>query len=112
MTVAHPASLSIEFPRQECWSGLPFPSPGDLLYPVIKPMSPAFAGRLFSGYQGNPVRWNRRDKMLPVKVESKYRDFFFFFRNRRKQIEKVLKEKKSSTASYASHTTYPISVVF
>ena len=50
--------------------------------------------------------------MLPVKVENKYRDFFFFFRNSRKQIEKVLKEKKSSTASYASHTTYPISVVF
>jgi len=48
-------------------------------YPVIKPMSPAFTGRLFSGYQGNPVRWNRRDKILPVKVESKYRVFFFFF---------------------------------
>ena len=72
-------------------------------YPVIKPMSPAFTGRLFSGYQGNPVRWNRRDKMLPVKVENKYRNFFL---NRRKQIGKVLQEKKPSTASYASHTTY------
>ena len=29
-TVAHQAPLSIGFPRQECWSGLPFPSPGDL----------------------------------------------------------------------------------
>jgi len=48
-------------------------------YPVIKPMSPAFTGRLFSGYQGNPVRWNRRDKILPVKVESNYRGFFLFF---------------------------------
>ena len=28
------------FPRQECWSGLPFPSPGDLPNPGIKPMSP------------------------------------------------------------------------
>jgi hypothetical protein len=65
-------------------------------YPVIKPMSPAFTGRLFSGYQGNPVRWNRRDKMLPVKVENKYRNFFL---NRRKQIGKVLQEKKPSTAS-------------
>ena len=81
-------------------------------YPVIKPMSPAFTGRLFSGYQGNPVRWNRRDKMLPLKVQNKYTDFFFFLMNRTKQIEKVLKENKSSTTSYASHTTYPISVVF
>ena len=30
-TVAHQASLSMEFSRQEYWSGLPFPSPGDLL---------------------------------------------------------------------------------
>ena len=29
------------FPRQEYWSGLPFPSPGDLPYPGIKPGSPA-----------------------------------------------------------------------
>ena len=29
-TVAHQAPLSMEFPRQECWSGLSFPFPGDL----------------------------------------------------------------------------------
>ena len=40
-TVAHQASLSMEFPRQECWSGQPFPSPGDLPDPVIKTGSPA-----------------------------------------------------------------------
>ena len=34
-------SLSMEFSRQEYWSGLPFPSPGDLPNPVIKPGSPA-----------------------------------------------------------------------
>ena len=39
--VAHQAPLSMEFPRQEYWSGLPFPSPGDLLDPGIKPWSPA-----------------------------------------------------------------------
>jgi len=33
--------LSIGFPRQEYWSGLPFPSPGDLPNPGIKPRSPA-----------------------------------------------------------------------
>ena len=40
-TVAHQASLSMEFSRQEYWSGLPFPSPGDLPDPGIKPGSPA-----------------------------------------------------------------------
>ena len=40
-TVAYQAPLSIEFSRQEYWSGLPFPSPGDLPDPGIKPRSPA-----------------------------------------------------------------------
>ena len=35
------ALLSMEFPRQEYWSVLPFPSPGDLPNPGIKPRSPA-----------------------------------------------------------------------
>ena len=40
-TIACQASLSTEFSRQEYWSGLPFPSPGDLPNPEIKPGSPA-----------------------------------------------------------------------
>ena len=39
-TVACQASLSMEFSRQEYWSGLPFPSPGDLPNPGIKPRFP------------------------------------------------------------------------
>ena len=39
-TRAHQAPLSMELFRQEYWSGLPFPSPGDLPNPEIKPMSP------------------------------------------------------------------------
>ena len=39
-TVAHQAPLSMEFSRQEYWSGLPVPSPGDLSNPGIKPGSP------------------------------------------------------------------------
>ena len=39
-TVAHQATLSMGFSRQEYWSGLPFPSPGDLPKPGIEPMSP------------------------------------------------------------------------
>ena len=40
-TIAHQAPLSMEFPRQEYSSELPFPSPGDLPDPGIKPTSPA-----------------------------------------------------------------------
>ena len=40
-TVAHQAPLSMGFSRQEYWSGLPFPSPGDLPNPRTKPRSPA-----------------------------------------------------------------------
>ena len=40
-TVAHQASLSMGFPRQEYWSGLTLPSPGDLPDTGIKPWSPA-----------------------------------------------------------------------
>ena len=40
-TVAYQAPLSRGFSRQEYWSGLPFPSPGDLPNPGIEPRSPA-----------------------------------------------------------------------
>ena len=40
-TVAHQASLFMGFPRQEYWSGLPFPSAGDLPHPGIEPRSTA-----------------------------------------------------------------------
>ena len=39
--VARQAPLSIEFPRQEDWSGLPFPTPGELLDPGNEPGPPA-----------------------------------------------------------------------
>ena len=50
-TGAHQAPLSMGFPRQEYWSGLPFPSPGDLPDPGIKSTSLtslALAGRFFA----------------------------------------------------------------
>ena len=49
--VAHQAALSIGFPRQEYWSGLPFPTPEDIPLPGIEPksfLSPALAGRFFT----------------------------------------------------------------
>ena len=56
-TIACQAPLSMGFPRQNCWSRLPFPSPGDLPDPGIKPMSPvspALAGRLSLCHLGSP----------------------------------------------------------
>ena len=50
-TVAHQASLSMGFSRQEYWSGLPCPPPGDLPDPGIEPTSltsPALAGGFFT----------------------------------------------------------------
>ena len=50
-TVAHQVPLSMRFPRQEYWSRLPFPPPGDLPNPGIEPASlksPALAARFFT----------------------------------------------------------------
>ena len=47
-TVAHQAPLSMGVPSQEYWSGLPFPHPGDLPNPGIKPASPTLTGRFFT----------------------------------------------------------------
>ena len=49
-TVAHQASLSMVFLRQEYWSGLPFPAPGNLPAPGIESLpftSPALTGKFF-----------------------------------------------------------------
>ena len=55
-TVAHQAPLSMGFSRQEYWSGLTFPPPGDLLDPEDEPLSPALAGRFFTTEPpGNPA---------------------------------------------------------
>ena len=46
-TVAHQAPLSMEFSKQEYWSGLPFPSPRDLPELGTEPRSPAFKQILY-----------------------------------------------------------------
>ena len=60
--VAYKAPLSMEFSRQEYWSGLPYPSPGDLPNPGIEPGSPALQadtlqseppGKPYLGSEGN-----------------------------------------------------------
>ena len=64
-TVACQAPLSIGFPRQEYWSGLPCPSPGDLPNPgteLLSLMSPALAGRFFT----TSDTWEAHDKHISV----------------------------------------------
>ena len=71
-TVAYQAPASMGFSRQEYWSGLPFPSPGDL--PGIEPRSPAFhADTLTSEPPGKPDN----SKSILIKVWSKL-DLFNF----------------------------------
>ena len=73
-TVAHQAPQSMGFSRQEYWSGLPFPSPGDLPDPGIEPRSPALqADALTSEPRGKPLTildsvLKSKDVTLPTKV--------------------------------------------
>ena len=65
-TVAHQAPLSMGFSRQEYWSGLPFPSPGDLPNPGIEPGSPALqADALSSEPPGSPIILYSYNQMRP-----------------------------------------------
>ena len=61
-TIACQTPLFITFPRQEYWSGLPFPPPGDLPDPGIKPISPALAGVFFT----TSTTWEAPNYCLPV----------------------------------------------
>ena len=69
-TVAHQASLSRGFPRQENYSGLPFPSPEDLPSPGTELTSPALTGRFFTTESpGKPIFgfiFKKKKKMLPA----------------------------------------------
>ena len=59
-TIARQAPLSMGFSRQEYWSGLPCPPPGDLPNPGIKPeslMSPALVGRFFTTISTWEAQW-------------------------------------------------------
>ena len=71
-TVAHQAPPSMGFYRQKYWSGLPFPSPGDLPDPGIKPRSPALqADALWSEPPGKShIYLISREALNPFMVTS------------------------------------------
>ena len=54
-TVAPEATLSMGFSRQEYWSGLPFPSPGDIPNPGAEPGSPELQADSLPSHQGSPI---------------------------------------------------------
>ena len=71
-TVTRQALLFMGFPRQEYWSGLPFPAPGDLPDPGIEPTTPALAAGFFT----TSTTW---EAQLKAYVHTKACTWMFFF---------------------------------
>ena len=77
-TVANQTLLSMEFSRQEYWSGLLCPPPGDLPNPGIEPTSPALAGKFFTAPPVKPcislskLYYLFRSWKLPITFFSKF----------------------------------------
>ena len=71
-TIACQAPLSLGFSRQEYWSGLPFPFPGDLPDPGIKPRSPALQADHLPTELG--ASHSSREKMVPDIIRNVGRD--------------------------------------
>ena len=65
-TVALQAPWSMDFSRQDCWGGLPFPSPGDLPDPGNEPMSPATPALQVNSLLSEPSE-KPRDKRMKVR---------------------------------------------
>ena len=71
-TVAYQAPQSMEFSRQESWSRLPFPSPGDLPNPGIEPGSPAL--------QADALPSEPKSLLMKVKVDGRVPKIQFIFK--------------------------------
>ena len=73
LTVAHQAPLSVGLSRQEYWSGLPFPIPGDLPDPGVEPASlasPALAGRFFTTEPPGSCCSSRKQILRPTGLQE------------------------------------------
>ena len=69
-TVAHQALLSVEFPKQECWSQLPLPSSGNFPDPGVKPASLALqVDSLPLSHQGSLLRFTYKDLSVSFKYQ-------------------------------------------
>ena len=68
-TVVRQAPLSVEFPSQEYWSGLPFPPSGDLPNPGIKPASPV-SPESAGGFFTTNATWEAQPSSEPSAILS------------------------------------------
>ena len=80
--VALQVSLSMGLSRQEYWSGLPCPSPGDLPNPGIEPaslylISPALAGRPFT----NSTTWEAQVKYTSTKTKTLFEENSYYVKS-------------------------------
>ena len=74
--VAHQAPLFMGFPKQEYWSGLPFPPPGDFPNPGIKPPSSALAGIFFTTEPpGKPTEFGYGHVKIEINLRYPKGDF-------------------------------------
>ena len=94
-TLAHKGPLSMGFLGQKYWSGLPFPTPGDILGPGIKLEYPALAGGFFTKPSGKQMIISNMLKGNAGNIEEQMgnisRDMEFL----RKNPKEVLDEKKT-----------------
>ena len=104
-TVAHQVPLSMGSPRQEYWSGLPFPPPGDLPDPGIKPISPALQADIFTNWAikeapsntgSSQTQWEKRTIQGHVQGDKDYQQSRSTWR---------LTTTTSSSPSLPSHTS-------
>ena len=95
-TIAYQAPLSIGFSRQECWSGLPFPSPGDLPNPGIEPRSPALqADVLPSEPPGNQKEMKigyRKDICIPAFIATLFTIAKIWIQPKRPSVDEWIKK--------------------
>ena len=88
---AHQAPLSMGFFRQEYWSGLPFPSPGDLPIPGIKPTeSPALAGGFFTTEPPGKPTLEFQKKNIDQGMEA----------HQEKKVKGGMEKKRKNTPGY------------
>ena len=71
-TVAHQAPLSVGFSRQEHWSGLPCPPPGDLPDSGTEPMSPTLAG----GFLTTEATWKAPRMLIALILRNWHAEYF------------------------------------
>ena len=79
--VAHQSPLFMEFPRQVYWSGLPFPTPEDILDPGMEPVSPALAGRFFTTWTTWEAYVDAKDKINGFQVKPRYTFLLFYLKD-------------------------------